>query len=240
MKTTPLPPEWGDDGLSEFLELAHRNRFATFVNKPDWYRRLADVDACFATISRDWINPQSEVAAFLLLRCHSAYRAACGAALAGQTVEAFVLLRAGLEAAGYALHIQRNAPLAVTWLKRHDSDDDMKAAKKSFEIRAIKKTLAAADRKTSEVFEMLYQRTIDHGAHPNVHGILGSATIERKPGCATLQHILLHGDGMALDHALKTTAQIGVCCLDILECGFRARFELLGVRHALMELRKGL
>lgn len=185
-------------------------------------------------------TPESEVAAFLLLRCHGAYRAACGATLAGQPVEAFILLRAALEAAGYALHIQRDPSFGVVWLKRHDSADDMKAAKKAFEVRAIKETLAVADRKASAVFDELYQRTIDHGAHPNLHGILGNATIAQEPGRATLQHILLQGDGLALDHALKSTAQVGVCCLDVLECAFRARFELLGVRHALINLRQGL
>ena len=140
----------------------------------------------------------------------------------------------------HALHIQRDPPLGIVWLKRHDSADDLKTAKKAFEVRAIKETIAVADRKASAVFDELYRRMIDHGAHPNLHGILGNATIEQEPARAMLQHILLQGDGLALDHAVKSTAQVGVCCLDILECAFRARFELLGIGHALIELRKGL
>lgn len=149
MKANPLPPHWGDDGLSGFLELAHQNRLATYMRNREWCRCLADIDTCFATISKGWISPQSEVAAFLLLWCHGAYRTACGAALAGQTVE-------------------------------------------------------------------------------------------QEPGRATLQRTLHQGDGLAVDHALESTAQVGVCCLDILECAFRARFELLGVRHVPIELLKGL
>ena len=234
------PPNWGADGLTVFLDQARANQFATFVHKPDWYRRLSAIDACFATASRDWSNPQSEVAALLLIRTHGAYRAACGAALSGQAAETFVLLRAALEAAGYALHIQRNPALALLWLKRHDSDADLKAAKKAFEVGSVRRTVEAADRAGSKVFDKLYQRTIDHGAHPNMFSILGNASVEPSDRGRDMSHILLHGDGLALDHGLKSTAQAGICCLEILQCAFAARFELLGLRHRLLELRKGL
>ena len=52
--------------------------------------------------------------------------------------------------------------------------------------------------------------------------------------------IYLHEDGLALEHALKTTAQTGVCALEILQGAFRERFELLGVHADLLRLRKGL
>ena len=55
-----------------------------------------------------------------------------------------------------------------------------------------------------------------------------------------IQSIYLHSDGLALTHGLKTTAQIGVCSLEIFQDAFKARFELLGVRVELLELRKGL
>lgn len=234
------PPYWGADGLTDFLDLARNNQFATFVHKPDWYRRLSAIDACFATASRDWTNPQSEVAALLLIRTHGAYRAACGAALSGQAVETFVLLRAALEAAGYALHIQRDPALAGLWLKRHDSDADLRAAKKAFEVGSVRRTIQTADRAGSKVFDELYQRTIDHGAHPNLFSILGNANCNQSDRGSDLRHILLHGDGLALDHGLKSTAQAGICCLEVLQCAFAARFELLGLRYRLLDLRKGL
>jgi hypothetical protein len=39
---------------------------------------------------------------------------------------------------------------------------------------------------------------------------------------------------------MKTTAQCGVVCLEILQSVFGALFELLGVSAALLEIRKGL
>jgi hypothetical protein len=52
--------------------------------------------------------------------------------------------------------------------------------------------------------------------------------------------IFQHGDHPALDLVLKTTAQCGVCSLEILQGVFNALFELLGVNAAILELRKSL
>ena len=52
--------------------------------------------------------------------------------------------------------------------------------------------------------------------------------------------VMQHGDGPALDIALKTTAQCGMCAMEILQGVFNARFELLGINAAMLELRKGL
>jgi hypothetical protein len=56
------------------------------VNKPI-YRKLTAIDGLFAMISKDWLNPDDEISAMLLLRCHSAFRAAVGLAAAGQVAE---------------------------------------------------------------------------------------------------------------------------------------------------------
>jgi len=235
-----VPPGWGGDSLSEFLEHAHNNRYASFVHKREWYGRLSEIDGCFATISRDWMNPQNEISAFLFIRAHGAYRAACGMALAGQVVETFVLLRSTLEAAGYALHIHKNDEFASKWLKRHEDEAGMRLQKKAFEMRLVKQTIVTADRAAGPRFDALYQRTIDHGAHPNVFSIMGNALVANDADGLTAQHVLLHGEGLALEHALKSTAQVGICALDVLQCAFGARFELLGIRHLMTELRRGL
>ena len=52
--------------------------------------------------------------------------------------------------------------------------------------------------------------------------------------------IMLHGDGVQLDLALKTAAQSGMVSLELLQVPFNARFELLGINEAMLELRRGL
>jgi hypothetical protein len=93
----PSPPGWGKDTLSEFLELAQRNRFATFANKPEWYRRLSILDDCFMRVSKGWINPPDLVTPLLFQRCYSAFRAAAGLAMAGQVTDLYAQIRTCLE-----------------------------------------------------------------------------------------------------------------------------------------------
>ena len=88
----PPPPGWGTDALTAFLDDARRNRFATFANKPE-FKRLIKLDACFLRVVTDWLNPKDLLAPFLLMRSHSAFRAACEHAAAGQVVEVFPQIR---------------------------------------------------------------------------------------------------------------------------------------------------
>jgi hypothetical protein len=101
-------------------------------------------------------------------------------------------------------------------------------------------SVRAANRDAGRRFEELYQRTIDFGAHPNERSVTGNMKMTKEPGKRTMTAIGLHGDGLALDHALKTVAQCGMTSLEMLQIPFHARFELLGVNAATLELRKGL
>jgi hypothetical protein len=234
------PPSWGDDTLSEFLEAARNNQFGTFANKKGWYSRLAAIDELFVRVSKQWMNPRDPLAAILFLRCHSALRAACSLAMAGQVSEAFVMHRSCLEYAGYALHINRNGSLGPLWLNRNRDADTMKKLKREFKVESVRKTIIASNQHAGERFDVLYQRAIDFGGHPNERAVTGSLQIEDEADRRLLKGVFLHGDGPAIDLALKTTAQCGICCLEIFQSVFNALFEILGVNAALLDQRKGL
>lgn len=236
-----LPPSgWADDSLTEYIEAAYRQRFATFVNRKDWFQRLASLDQCFMrVVATDWVAP-TDIPPLLFFRCHSAYRVACEHAMAGQAAETFPQIRVCLEYAVYALHIHKNPGFDETWLRRHDDDDAMNAVKDEFTIGNIRATIGKADQHTAKVFNELYQTAIDFGGHPNERSVTGSLTINEQNGRMERQQIYLHADDLMLDHVLKTTAQTGVCALKIFQEVFTARFELLGVRAELLKLRKGL
>jgi hypothetical protein len=236
----PAPPGWASDTLSEFIELAHRNRFATFANKKAGYRRLARIDLAFVQAGKDWLNPKGLVPPFLLFRSHAAFRGACEHALAGQVAELFPQVRASIEYAAYALHIHKNPGLEEVWLRRHDDEKSLKTVKSQFHGDKVSETIVKANRAIGSVFKQLYQRAIDFGAHPNERSVTSNASIKQHVGRKELQQIYLHGDGLQLDHALKTTAQAGVCALEIFNEVFGPRFELLGIRAELLVLRRGL
>ena len=234
------PPGWGLDSLTEFIDTAQRNRYATFANKKDWSRRLIDLDGCFMRVVKDWLKPHHPLMPLFFLRCHSAYRAACEHTMAGQVTDTYPQIRVCLEYAGYALHIHKNPRLGEMWLSRHDDEAAKKAVRNEFKVSNIRATIKEANRHAAKRFSEFYERAIDFGGHPNERAITGSLKITDLGDRKSYDAIYLHGDGMPLEHALKTTAQTGVCALEILQEVFPERFELLGIRAALLELRKGL
>lgn len=234
------PSGWGTDSLTEFMTYAYQNRYATFANKKDWFGRLIGIDACFEKVLRDWTNPTNEISASLFYLCHNSFRAACEHAAAGQVTATFPQLRVCLECAGYALHIHKNDGLDEIWLRRQDDDAAMQAVKSEFRQGNIRATIKSANQHAAKRYDNLYQRTIDFGAHPNEMAMTSNLRIVDQGDRKKLEHLYLQGDSLPLTHALKTTAQVGVCSLEILQEAVAERFELLGVRAEILKLRKGL
>jgi hypothetical protein len=234
----PSPPGWGDDELTKYLDHARQNQHATFANKRDAMAKLVNIDAQFAKVTKGWLNPTSEVAAMLFLRCVGAFRTACGLAMAGQAAECYVQCRSVLEYAGYAVHVHRDPSLGKVWLDRHEDEAGMKASKKSFQHVTVLKSVRAANRHAAARFEMIYQRTIDFGGHPNERAVTTNLNMTEQPDRREMLAILLHRDGVQLDLALKTTAQSGMIALEMFETIYAAKFELLGIRAAMLNLRR--
>jgi hypothetical protein len=234
------PPGWGLDELTKFLQAARDNQNATFFRKREATNKLIHIDAELAKVSKSWLNPPSEIAAMLFVRCHAAFRTATGLAMSGQAVEAFVQCRAMLENAGYAAHIHRVPALGRVWLDRHQSDADMKASRKAFRHEDVVATVTAANMHAGKRFEDMYQKMIDLGGHPNERSVTANMKMIEETDRRVMLGIMQHGDGLFLDHALKTVAQCGLISLETLEIVYEAKFMLLGIKAAMLELRKGL
>jgi hypothetical protein len=223
--------------LSNFLAIAQRNQRATFANCKGEYELLQEIDSTFIRIGENLINPQNILSANMFYRSHSAYRAACGASIAGQAPESFVLLRSCLEYAGYGLYIFRNPEAGFKWLNRHQSDADKRAMRNEFKAINIQAVVASAERRLGEVFQELYERSIDFGGHPNVMGVSGNMSAKDEGDRVQLSHHYLHANDTGFYMALKSTAQVGATSLHIFQHVFTARFQILGVRETLAKLR---
>ncbi len=231
------PKGWGDDELSAYIDMVRNNQFASYQKLPNDYGRLTDIDACFVTISRQLLNPKDILAPLFLARSHSAYRAACAAALCGQSAETFVLLRSSVEAAGYGLLIYQTPDLGEIWLKRAENKGPVRAA---FTVKAVRHGVEKLDAKLAGIFDMVYERAIDFGGHPNEMAMTGSMSITEDADRKTFVIKYLDDNPLALSHAIKSTAQAGLCSLFIFQHIFPERFELLGLKQQLQTLRKGL
>jgi hypothetical protein len=186
------------------------------------------------------MNPTSVVGPLLFQRCHAAFRAAAGEAMAGQVVECYRQCRGMLENAAYAVHIDRNPPLATVWLNRHQDEAGMKASKNAFKHVSVAQSVIAANGNAGKRFKDLYQCTIDWGGHPNERSVTGNTKMVEECDRRVMLAIMLHGDGVELDVALRTVAQCGMVSLELLQVLFNPKFELLGINAAMRDLQKGL
>jgi hypothetical protein len=235
-----VPPGWGRDELTKFLDNVRANQLGTFANMSGWFARLAEIDRAFTEILQESRNPRTELMAMLFLRCHSAFRAASGLALAGHAVESYPVNRTALEFAGYALHMFRNPALQKIWLDRGQSASATDESRRAFSHNKVRASINAANRHAGERFEALYQHTIDFGAHPNELSVTGHMAIVEANGVRQWRSIYLHDGDVPHAAALKTTATCGVVSLELMQCVYSARFELLGVNAELPRLKAGL
>jgi hypothetical protein len=240
MPTIDPPPNWEKDALSQFLQLAYNNQLVTAGRKPAPFYRLTAIDGLFLRIAQHIINPRNPTATNLFYRAHSAFRAACATAMAGQVTETFVLTRSCLEYAAYALHIQENPGYDLVWWARNQSAKHKKAAITSFALGRLRETIEKHDKRLAAVFDELYERTIDFGAHPNQSGVASSLSIDEGPERVAIVQAYLHADGLQMDHALKTTAQVGICALRITQFMMPDKFMLLGVQDGIRHAENGL
>jgi hypothetical protein len=174
-----------------------------------------------------------------LLRAHSAYRSAAGTVMGGQLYEAQALLRLCLEHAAYGHYIGGDTALWERWMRRNESEKNQEAVRKEFSANKVKRKLQSASAKIGTAYETLYERLIDFGAHPNEQGFSMSSAIRRQPnGDVHLDTLYLQGDGVPLDHALKTTAQVGICVLRVAQLLYPDRFSTLGLDFELSTIMK--
>ena len=227
------PPHWGEDSLSRFFEWAYHSRWATHYRKKKEFHLLASIDKCFVDLfeQSEWRDPKGLVEVGLLARASGSYKAACENAAAGQIAEAYPQLRTCLESAAYAIHMKQNPGHDVIWSNRSKDRDK---TRKAFTSIDVAKSLMKSNAKLGKIYDTLYQRTIDHGAHPNEAALYGSMrTMRPKTGGTRLEIGQLQGHGAGMDFALKTAAEVGISVLKIFEIIFPERFSAIGVSERL-------
>jgi hypothetical protein len=159
--------------------------------------------------------------------------------MAGQVHDAQALLRVCLEQGGYALYIGDDHARWERWMSRHDNPDALKGVRKEFTHGNVARQVTVADADLGRVYATLYDRTIDYGGHPNERGTSANMTMENmQDGGLRYSAVYLHGDGLLLDFALKTTAQVGICALRIAKVIYPHRVQATGVQSQMEIISK--
>lgn len=238
MQRKPVPRGWGDDPLTAYLDNYHDNQVATFANKQQQVADLIRIDGLMLKLLHGAINPKPLIPMSFMLRAHAAYRAAAGAIMAGQLYEAQTVMRLCLEHAAYGFYIGGDEERWKRWMNRNDSVANKKVVRDEFQHGKIKGYIAGHAKKLGERFEKLYDRLIDFGAHPNEQGFSLNSAIRKDGGNVHFDTIYLQGDGLPLDLALKTLGQVGLWVLFVMQPIYKERYELLGIRAELDEVRR--
>lgn len=204
------------------------------------YQRLADIDQGYRLIGENLLNPRDWFVPLFLLRTHSSYLGGGHLALAGQVPESYMLIRGCLENAAYAFYFHRNPDSHQRWLRRHDSPKTKRAVEEEFRIRALLRVLRGRDQKLGEAATLLYERTIDFGAHPNERAVTQMLRLTETEAQRRFDMRYLIGHGEAMQLCLKTAAQAGICGLKVFEYVFPERYALLGLSDRLRTLQEGL
>ncbi|WP_142251908.1 hypothetical protein [Bradyrhizobium sp. UNPF46] len=216
------PDEWHRGDLFPFIEECWSNSLAVVGNKNVVAARLTAIDDIFGEVVRQGLKPTKTaeiVPVLLYMRSFNAFRASVMVCLSLPT-ESFPLQRSCLENAGYARLIATDADLSALWLQR---DENLAEVRKKFSNKAVRDAIAKDDEPLSKIYQEMYERSIDFGAHPNEKGVLG-AVVPASINTGTLQVAMLAGDSTQLQHGLKSCAQVGICALKVFNLMFRTQF----------------
>lgn len=240
MPLPPPPPNWEGNEISKFFDAARANEFATFANQTGEINRLIDIDLGYRKAIEGLNNSHEWFSGFFLLRAHSNYLGACRLCWSAQIPETYALLRSCLENALYGLYLAKHPELRETWLRRHDDEASKQKVRNEFKVGAMLNLAAELNQKEGEVARLLYERTIDSGAHPNELALIQALQINENAEKIEFKCIYLDQDSLALQAAIKATAQVGVCALSLFREVYPERFAILGVTDLLQHVKVGI
>jgi len=239
-KDPRAPIGWADDKLSEFLEVAQQSTFATFANLRVFFGHLIAIDRLFRQASEHFGRPHDWLAGVFLLRAHSAFLGAVRLGTSGQLPEAYTVLRSCLEAALYALHIEKEPSRAQIWIGREESEENRQKSRAEFTARRVFKSLADTDAPMHEAVSHLYERSIDHGAHPNEQAFLTNMSITETEEGFRVELRTLSGHTTAFELCLKSILQVTLACLSVFQLIAPQKFALLGISDELQRMKRGM
>ncbi len=153
---------------------------------------------------------------------------------AGQLIEASAVLRLSLEQAAYGHYIARDENRYEVWMRRGESEAARKAVRTEFQARKIFNVLKSDDTTLAAIYDKLYEKLIDAGAHPNEFGAMLSTTVaESEKGDMSFDTIYLHQNGVPLDYWFRLCAQVGIWALRAADLVYPERSKLTRARYDL-------
>jgi hypothetical protein len=237
------PPGWELPKLTSYFEHLWANTVATFAKKLESHR-VCRIDELMCEVATDWkaTSPtvESIVPLMMFFRAHAAFRGAAALGMGGSTVEGMAVLRLSLEFAGYAALVGQVPLLAMVWFDRDVDVEKQKAVRKAFTHSAVEAAIAKYDSDLASIYDKLYDRLIQFGAHPNEKSITGNLKLDIQKAQTLLNQVYLQDDNIQIDHWIMTANQVGLCVLKVFEYVHAARFVELKIGERIDALAQGM
>lgn len=231
-----IPTDLLEVPLTKYLTDYWRNVVAATHNIRPMFDDFAEIDNLYRLILDNLNQVDDQVPNMLLFRSHTAYLGAVTFAISGQAGESYVAMRAALEGALYSHFIAGNLARQRVWLDRHQSNEARKKSRKEFHTQAMIKHLSDKDSHLGGVFQKLYDRTIDLGAHPNPYATLSQFDISSTGTRHEFIANYFVFDEPYFPMCLKSVAQVGINALNIFEHLYKTRFKILQIDSRLSAL----
>ncbi len=236
----PPPRNWGKDPVSDFIDTAFKNIWATFAMPKGNFEYFVKVDGLYKEAISLLENSKRWFEGIFLLRAHSSYLGSLRLCFSGQVTETYLLLRACLENALYSFHISRDPDLQEVWLNRHEDEKSFRLMKNSFKFGPILTAYKQHDSSNGPIAETLYDLTIVMGAHPNPQGILTNLNLKETDKHREILSNYLNIPSPAWEAAEKNTARVAICTLLVFQSIYKERFEISGLSKKILASSRGL
>jgi hypothetical protein len=215
------PKDWGKDALTDFFDAARANCFASFHHRPGYHKALVEVDSIYKAL--DMNHHPFVYPALMVMRGHNAYLTACELAMSTRATESYAVSRTIIENGLYGVYFFRHAESVKVWAARHTSDKARKQVRNTFSYSTLIKTYESINPIWAQRSSMIYEDSIDWGAHPNERSIHGSLKTEELPGEISYQLYSLSAHPELTSAALEHTLRSGIALLRIQQDIFKAR-----------------
>lgn len=213
--------------IDRFLDKAEANRRILRESMAGWcsvFREITIAHNAIMTPDVIKANLDNLVLPVLLANCAFAFfAAAVDVGLSGQFAPCFALQRGCIESAVYAHAIMQKPTLGGIWSRREDTSKDKRKFRDVFAMGPLMDELPETGAAPREEIRELYDATIGYGGHPNPNGaLLGAEIGENEERVWVNKGFFI--DGLPLQFALNSTAEVGHAMVYLEDVMFRVHF----------------
>jgi len=207
--------------FEDYIDGVRGNSRSTLQEHDQAVSVLRTLDSAYAEILPRLTGTREGTAIFAVMS-HAAFLAGVELVTSGQIPSSCMVFRGCLENALYGFYLFHHPELKQVWMGRHDSAGAKKRVREEFPVGRMEKFLLEESEAIGTQFELVYDTTIDFGAHPNMLAFTSHLMPIEGSTDQVWQYINLQP--VDLLFALRVAAMAGVNALNIFALMFTKAF----------------